>query len=68
VGLQNTGDLVFNGLWTLLHVPCVNVPGCTDVETGLPVGLTMTGPRFADRRVLAVAEALGALFALRKDT
>lgn len=59
-GLQNTGDLVFNGLWTLLHVPCVNVPGCTGDE-GLPVGLTLTGPRFADRRVLAAAAALGRL-------
>ena len=57
-GLQATGDLIFNGLWTLLHTPCVNVPGWHD-EGGLPVGLTLTGPRFADRRVLAVAEALG---------
>ena len=60
LGLQNTGDLVFNGIWTLLHVPCVNVPGWRDAQ-GLPVGLTLTGPRFADRRVLAVAQALGAL-------
>jgi Asp-tRNA(Asn)/Glu-tRNA(Gln) amidotransferase A subunit family amidase len=65
LGLKNTGDLVFNGMWTLLHVPCVNVPGCTG-EHGLPVGLTVTGPRFADRRVLAVAAALGALFAQRR--
>jgi Asp-tRNA(Asn)/Glu-tRNA(Gln) amidotransferase A subunit family amidase len=57
LGLQNTGDLVFNGIWTLLHVPCVNVPGWRDAA-GLPVGLTLTGPRFADRRVLAVAEAI----------
>jgi Asp-tRNA(Asn)/Glu-tRNA(Gln) amidotransferase A subunit family amidase len=65
LGLQNTGDLVFNGLWTLLHVPCVNVPGWTG-EHGLPVGLTLTGPRFADRQVLAVADAFGALFAQRR--
>lgn len=65
-GLQNTGDLVFNGIWTLLHVPCVNVPGCTG-DGGLPVGLTLTGARFADRRVLAAAAALGAVFAQRKD-
>ena len=68
VGLQNTGDLVFNGLWTLLHVPCVNVPGFQGLgdEAHLPLGLTVTGPRFADRRVLAVAQAIGQLFALRK--
>jgi len=53
-GLENTGTAVFNRIWTLLHVPCVNVPGCTGPE-GLPVGLTLTGARFSDRRVLAVA-------------
>jgi Asp-tRNA(Asn)/Glu-tRNA(Gln) amidotransferase A subunit family amidase len=64
LGLLNTGDLVFNGIWTLLHVPCVQVPGWWDRTgspdgRGLPVGLTLTGPRFTDRQVLAVAEALG---------
>lgn len=57
-GLAATGDLVFNGLWTLLHTPCVNVPGWRD-DQGLPVGLTLTGPRFSDRRVLDVADAFG---------
>lgn len=65
VGLQNTGSLVFNGLWTLLHAPCINVPGFTDAQ-GLPVGLTLTGPRFGERWLLAVAAALAPLFALRE--
>jgi Asp-tRNA(Asn)/Glu-tRNA(Gln) amidotransferase A subunit family amidase len=60
VGLAATGDYVFNAMWTLLHVPCVNVPGCKG-PNGLPVGLTLTGPRFSDRRVLAVAEAFSRL-------
>ena len=59
-GLTDTGDLIYNGLWTLLHTPCVNVPGWRD-DSGMPVGLTLTGPRFADRRVLAVAEAFAQL-------
>ncbi|MBA2934818.1 amidase [Sphingomonas sp. CGMCC 1.13654] len=59
-GLAATGDYLFNGMWTLLHVPCVNVPGCI-AANGLPVGVTITGPRFADRRVLAMAAAIGAL-------
>jgi len=63
-GLHNTGDLVFNGLWTLLHVPCINLPGWQD-DAGLPVGLTLTGPRFSDHHLLAVAAALGRLFTLR---
>jgi Asp-tRNA(Asn)/Glu-tRNA(Gln) amidotransferase A subunit family amidase len=55
-GLAQTGALTFNAMWTLLHTPCVNVPAfaCAD---GMPVGLTVTGPRFADRKVMAVAAA-----------
>ncbi|WP_304175821.1 amidase [Phenylobacterium aquaticum] len=60
-GLKSVGDLAFNGLWTLLHTPCVNVPGFTGPQ-GLPIGLTVTGPRFADRQVLAAAEAFEAVF------
>jgi Asp-tRNA(Asn)/Glu-tRNA(Gln) amidotransferase A subunit family amidase len=58
VGLEDTGVAVFNRIWTLLHVPCVNVPGLKG-PSGLPVGLTITGARFTDRRVLAIAGALG---------
>ena len=27
-GLQNTGNAIFNAMWTLLHVPCISIP-CT---------------------------------------
>jgi len=57
-----TGSYVFNGMWTLLHTPCLNVPGLRG-PSGLPVGLTLTGPRFSDRKILAAAEAVGAVFA-----
>lgn len=53
-GPQDTGAATFNRIWTLLHAPCVNIPGFTG-PGGLPVGLTMTGARFRDRRVLAMA-------------
>lgn len=59
-GLESTGDLIFNGLLTLLHVPCVNLP-LFNAENGLPVGLTLTGPRWSDRIILSVAGALAAL-------
>jgi Asp-tRNA(Asn)/Glu-tRNA(Gln) amidotransferase A subunit family amidase len=49
-------------MWSLLHVPCVNVPGLTG-PAGLPVGVTVTGPRFLDRHVLQVASRLGAVLA-----
>lgn len=62
LGLASTGDSVFNRMWTLLHVPCVNVPGCTG-PNGLPVGITLTGPRFTDRALVALAGPVGAMLA-----
>jgi Asp-tRNA(Asn)/Glu-tRNA(Gln) amidotransferase A subunit family amidase len=56
LGLHTTGAATFNRIWTLLHVPCVNLPGFKG-PNGLPVGVTLTGPRFMDRHVLAVADA-----------
>lgn len=58
IGPENTGAAIFNRIWTLLHVPCVNVPGLNG-PGGLPIGLTVTGPRFHDRKVIAAAELLG---------
>lgn len=55
-GLHTTGDWIFNGLWTLLHVPCVSIPA-TRGPRGLPVGIQLVGPRLADARLLAVAAA-----------
>lgn len=57
VGLADTGSFVFNAMWTLLHAPCVNVPGFAGPH-GMPVGVTLVGPRFGDRRVLAAASGL----------
>ncbi|MCX5494475.1 amidase [Kaistia dalseonensis] len=51
------GDPGQNQIWTLLHAPVVNVPGFFGAN-GLPVGVSLTGPRFFDRQVLAVAAAL----------
>ena len=60
LGLEDVGDPVFNGMWTLLHVPTVNVPAFTGPQ-GLPVGITVLGARFADRKVIAAAKAIGAV-------
>lgn len=62
LGLAATGSYAFNAMWSVLHAPCINVPGFLGTN-GLPVGLTLAGPRFADRRVLRAAAALGPLFA-----
>jgi Asp-tRNA(Asn)/Glu-tRNA(Gln) amidotransferase A subunit family amidase len=55
-GLHTTGDAIFNGIWTLLHVPCVAIP-CIRTERRLPVGIQLVGPRFSDTRLLAIAAA-----------
>lgn len=57
VGLNNNGGADFNSLWTLLHVPCVNVPAFHG-PSEMPVGLTVTGPRFADESVLSMADII----------
>lgn len=62
LGLESTGDAAFNSLWTVLQVPVVTVPGHTG-PAGLPVGLSLVGRRYEDRRVLAIAELVGAEWA-----
>lgn len=65
VGLQDTGAATFNRIWTLLHMPCVNIPGLTD-PGGLPVGVTLTGPRYSDRHLLRAAALLGQVLATKE--
>ncbi len=54
---ETTGDAAMNAMWTLLHAPCVNIPGAKG-PNGLPVGVTLVGPRFGDARLLATARAV----------
>ncbi|CAH0046862.1 unnamed protein product [Clonostachys solani] len=61
VGLEWTGSSAFCTLWTVLHVPALNVPGL-EGNSGLPIGLTVTGPRSADRRILEAGRFVGKLF------
>jgi Asp-tRNA(Asn)/Glu-tRNA(Gln) amidotransferase A subunit family amidase len=54
---RTQGDNALNRDLTLLHVPCINIP----VRPGpnrLPVGLTLTGPRYSDRHLLIVAASV----------
>jgi Asp-tRNA(Asn)/Glu-tRNA(Gln) amidotransferase A subunit family amidase len=58
-GLGSTGDARFNRLWTLMGVPCVNVPVPGD---GLPLGVQVIARFGDDGRALAVARMIeGAL-------
>ncbi len=62
VGIDSTGDASFNGMWTVLQVPVVNIPGHTG-PAGMPVGLSFVGRRYDDRRVIAAAGLAGSLWA-----
>jgi Asp-tRNA(Asn)/Glu-tRNA(Gln) amidotransferase A subunit family amidase len=57
VGLGNTGDPVFNRMWTLLGVPCVTLPARW-AENGLPTGVQLVGRSGNDARMLACAAFL----------
>ncbi len=59
---EGPGDAVFNRMWTLLHGPAVNVP-VTAGPTGMPVGVTLLGPRFQDRQLLETAAAVAGCLA-----
>ncbi|MAH84514.1 MAG: hypothetical protein CBB68_09315 [Rhodospirillaceae bacterium TMED8] len=51
VGLQSTGDPIFNRLGTALHLPCISVPGLLG-SSGMPVGIQLLGRRDNDKRLL----------------
>ncbi|MBV9552501.1 MAG: amidase, partial [Alphaproteobacteria bacterium] len=51
--LSSTGDAIFNGLWTLLYMPCLTLPAGQGPD-GLPVGVQLVGKRYTDARLLDV--------------
>ncbi len=56
-GLQSTGSPDFNRLWTLLGLPCANVPGF-ETSYGLPVGVQLVGAQGGDKSLLQTARAM----------
>lgn len=53
-GLGNTGDPLFNRIWTMLHVPCLTYPIGTG-PLGLPLGAQVVGAHGADDALIAHA-------------
>ena len=53
-GLGNTGDPIFNRVWTLLGVPCITLPFGTG-PFGLPLAVQAIGRRGSDDRLIAWA-------------
>jgi len=56
-GLDATGDPVFSRVWTLLGLPCVNVPGLRG-PAGMPVGMQLVGRAGDEQHLLCVAACL----------
>jgi Asp-tRNA(Asn)/Glu-tRNA(Gln) amidotransferase A subunit family amidase len=56
-GLHSTGDITFNAMWTVMHMPCLAIP-CIKGPQGLPVGIQIVGPRYTDARLLSIAAAV----------
>lgn len=55
--LTSTGDSVFNRIWTLLGLPCVNVVSGFD-SNGLPLGVQIIAPFGQDKKALQAAHWL----------
>jgi len=53
-GLTTRSDMLFQRMWTVLHLPAITLPGFRD-EAGLPIGIQLVGPRNEDGSLLAVA-------------
>ena len=53
-GLESTGDPAFNRIWTLLHLPCINLPVGSG-QHGLPVGIQLVGEAGGDAKLVAIA-------------
>jgi len=56
-GIENTGDSIFCRSWTLLGVPCLNLP-LSKGKTGMPVGVQLVADRWQDQRLLEIASTL----------
>ena len=52
-GLGSTGSAIFNGLWTVLYMPCLTLPAGEGPD-GLPVGIQLVGRRNGDARLLDI--------------
>jgi len=52
IGLASTGDPAFSRIWTLLHLPCVTIPGRLGPH-GLPLGIQLVAG--GDSDLLAAA-------------
>ncbi|WVR08414.1 hypothetical protein IAU60_005469 [Kwoniella sp. DSM 27419] len=60
--LRFTGDASFCLMWTVLHLPVVNVPGFVG-PSGMPIGLSVVAPRYHEQDLLRTSQAVSEVFA-----
>jgi Asp-tRNA(Asn)/Glu-tRNA(Gln) amidotransferase A subunit family amidase len=65
-GLDDTGNAIFNGLWTLSGMPAVTLPVFT-ADNGLPMGVQLVGRRGDDARLLRTARWLATYLETRNQ-
>jgi amidase len=53
-GLDTPSDLMFQRLWTVLHLPCLTLPAFKG-DKGLPIGVQLVGAHGKDEALLADA-------------
>ncbi|WP_229359045.1 amidase [Halomonas salipaludis] len=56
-GIEATGDPLYCRAWTLLGVPCLNLP-LSHGTAGMPVGVQLVADRWQDQRLLQIARTL----------
>ncbi len=57
LGLRYTGDHRFQSIWTQVGTPTINLPTHAG-QNGMPIGIQLVAPPYADGRLLAIAEIL----------
>ncbi|KAF9767486.1 hypothetical protein IL306_015340 [Fusarium sp. DS 682] len=58
IGLGDMGRATFNTLWTGFHMPVVNIPAFVG-EHGMPIGISLVGPRYRDQQLLLTSQVVG---------
>jgi Asp-tRNA(Asn)/Glu-tRNA(Gln) amidotransferase A subunit family amidase len=56
-GLAYTGDHRFQSIWTQLRTPAITLPTHAG-PNGMPVGIQLVAPQYADDRLLAIAQRI----------
>lgn len=62
LGLESTGDPLFNRLWTLLGLPVLTLPAATG-PSELPLGIQLIGPFNGDAGLIATARRIAVILA-----